>query len=99
MPSGVPDVSWKGLSPSPSACHAGGCQKREPRLNGDGCSVVMSLFHVCQWIIPHRLNSERVSMKIRLPTDCNGAPLHAPAQTHVSRVAAGAALPSETRDG
>lgn len=74
MPSGVPDVSCKSLSPSSGASHAGRCQKWETRPNGYGSSVVMSLFHVCQWIIHHRLNSEHVSMKIRLLTYSNDPP-------------------------
>lgn len=74
MPSGVPDVLCKSLSPSSSAAHAVGCQKRETRLNGDGSSVIMSLFHVCQGIIPPRLNSEHVSTKTRLPTYSNDPP-------------------------
>lgn len=83
MPSGVPDVLCKSLSPSSNAAHAVGCQKRETRLNGDGSSVIMSLFHVCQGIIPPRLNSEHVSTKTRLPTYSNDPPfIHTHTHTH-----------------
>ena len=99
MVSGVPDASCESLSPCPSASQpcAGGCQKREARLGGDGSSVITltSLFHVCQWIIPHRLNSEHVSIKIRLPTYSNYAPRCTRTQRHVSRMAGGAGGPVE----